>query len=166
MQLRRRPRSHADSYFKMRQVLMNSTHTLEQCHNVVKRENNKHLIDVYDGIGVHQTLCASNLLKKDASWDEQADRFLRLCETKMAVEVEPKPISHLKYVQNIDENTQTLPIAPPVEASTSPSGNTTPKKSEEIKIEIQKSDLEDIEDSQKEPVDADTHDFDNQRLDR
>ena len=57
---------------------MNSTQTLEQCHNIVKREHNKHLLDVYDGIGVLQTLSKSPLLRNNASWDLQADRFLRL----------------------------------------------------------------------------------------
>ena len=47
MKLRKKTRGEADSYLKMKQLLSSATQTLQQCYNVIKREDRKYLTDMY-----------------------------------------------------------------------------------------------------------------------
>ena len=45
MKLRKKTRGEVDSFLKMKQLLKSSTGSLEQCHNVLLREQHKKLCD-------------------------------------------------------------------------------------------------------------------------
>ena len=50
MKLRKKTRVEADSLLKFKQLLVSGTRTLEQCHNVVRREHCKRLFDMHQSV--------------------------------------------------------------------------------------------------------------------
>ena len=102
MKLRKKTRGENDSYFKIRQLLISATQTLLQCHNIVKRENCKKLIDLYEGLELQDTLEKSQLLNRFSSKDQHASHFMSLYEKKCKIDADPEAIKVLKEVLYLD----------------------------------------------------------------
>ena len=102
MKLRKKTRGESDSYFKLRQLMVSAAQTLVQSHNIVKRENCKRLIDLYEGLQLHRTLETSQLINRYAKKDEQASSFMALYDQKVKIDAEPESLRVLKEVLSLD----------------------------------------------------------------